>query len=41
MKFFSVYDHLIFSGKILRMYKKPDNFYEIICEESKKIVDGK
>ncbi len=37
MKFYSVHDKLTFYGRILKMTKNTNNFYDILCESFQKV----
>jgi hypothetical protein len=34
VRFLSMHDKLMSSGKLLKMTKKPDNYYELVIQES-------
>lgn len=40
VRFLSMHDKLMSSGKLLEMIKKPDNYYELVIQESNDKIEG-
>ena len=40
VRFLSMHDKLMSSGKLLKMTKKPDNYYELVIQESDDKKEG-
>ncbi len=41
VRFVSMHDKLMSSGKLVKMFKKPDNYYELVIQESGDKKEGR